>query len=154
MYGRSNVAWKTRWIFQVSGSFNRYVRGPKTSSIWNGFSHLGDIFLWYSVFRFLKSSHTCCPWTNGVNVDLFQLAIQDRASSCAAKASSLSASSRFIFSLIEGYFVCVNARGMEIGVSLIISSNGVCVRTACLWLLCVNSRVVRDFSHSLGWDEQ
>ena len=37
---------------------------------------------------------------------------------------------------------------MEIGLFPRISSNGVCVLSVCLWLLCVNSNVVREFSHS------
>ena len=71
----------------------------------------------------------------GVNVDCFRLSIRERASLCATRASSLSASRRFILSLIEGYFVCVNARGIEMGESPFINSNGVCVLLACLRLL-------------------
>ena len=91
---------------------------------------------------------------NGVKEDDLRLAILARASSCAARASSLSVIIRFIFSSIDGNFVCRNVIGMEIGLSPRMSLNGVCGRSACLRLLCVNSRVLRDLCQSSGWFAQ
>src|SRR5271155_856077 len=105
-------------------------------------------------FRFRESSQTFWPCVKGVNVECFWLAIREHASSCAAKASSLSAINRFIFSSMEGNLVGLKATGMEIGLSPRINLKGVCVLSACLLLLCVNSRVLRDFGQSSGCDEQ
>ena len=52
-------------------------------------SRFGAIFLWYSVCRFLESSHTLSPFWNGVSLLLLCSIILIRANSCAARASSL-----------------------------------------------------------------
>ena len=109
--------------------------GPMTSSISNGPSCFGAIFLWYDIFICLVSNHTFCPSLNGVNVLFFLLAIRLLASSCAARASSLSLIILFIFSSIEGYLVCSNVVGIAIGDSLYNSSNGVRSQSACHLLL-------------------
>ena len=57
--------------------------------------------------------------------DDLRLAILARASSCAAGASSLSVIIFFIFSSIDGNFVCQNVIRMKIGLSPRMSSNSV-----------------------------
>ena len=91
---------------------------------------------------------------NGVNVEFLLSFICDQANLCAAKAFSLSANSDLNFSSIDGILVWVKARGIEMGEYPIVCLNGVWVRLMCLRLLCVNLRVVRDFSHSSGCEEQ
>jgi len=54
----------------------------------NGPSHFGFIFLLCRVFMFLESNHTFSPFLNGMKVDFCLSAMHERASSCAAKASS------------------------------------------------------------------
>ena len=125
-----------------------------TSLISNGPSHFGAIFLWYDVFMCLVSNHTFCPCLNGVNVLFFLLAICLLANLCAARASSLSLIILFIFSSIEGYFVCVNVVGIAIGDSLYNNSNGVHSRSACRLLLWVNSRIGITFGQSSECEEQ
>ena len=102
----------------------------------------------------MASSHTNCPHVNGVNVEFFLSFICDQANSCAASASSLLACSIFSFSSMDRNLVWQKARGMGVGLYPMVGSNGVCVRSACLQLLCMNLRVVRDFSHSSGCEEQ
>ena len=80
-------------------------------------SHLGLIFLWWFVFRFLVSNLTLSPSLNGVNVDLHRSAILFRASSCAAKASSRFLIRVLILSSIVGNLVFSNESGIAIGVS-------------------------------------
>ena len=122
-----------------------------TFIILNGSSHLGPIFLWWFVFRFLVSSHTLSPFLNGINVDLRHSIIQVQASSWAVNASSLSLISVLILSSIVRNLVFLNERRIAIGDSLNISSNGVLCRSACLLLLWVNSRVANASIHSSRW---
>ena len=102
----------------------------------------------------LVSSHTFCPCLNGVNVLFLLSAIRLLANSCAAKASSLSLIIFFIFSSIEGYFVCSNVVRIAIGDSPYNSSKGVHSQSACRLLLCVNSKIGITFGHSSGCEEQ
>ena len=125
-----------------------------TSSISNGPSYFGIIFLWYDIFICLVSNHTFCPCLNGMNILFFLSAIRLLANSCAARASSLSLIILFIFSSIEGYFVHVNVVGIAIGDSPYSNSNGVCNRSACHLLLWVNSRIDITFGQSSGCEEQ
>ena len=106
------------------------------------------------VFKFRESSHTWSPFLNGVNDDFHLSAMRLLASSCVANASSQFHCSVFILSSIVGYFVVSNASGIAIGGSPNINSNGVCILSACLWLLCVNSSVCRAWGHSSGCEAQ
>ena len=54
----------------------------------NGPSRFGAIFLCYSVFKFLESSHTFSPFWNGVKLLCLCSIILVQASLCAASASS------------------------------------------------------------------
>ena len=76
------------------------------------------------------------------------------ASSCAANASSWFHWSVFILSSMVGYFVVSKASSTVIGDSPNISSNGVCVLSACLQLLCVNSSMCKAWGHSSGCEAQ
>ena len=125
-----------------------------TLMISNGPSHLGPIFLWWFVFRFLVSSQTRSFSLNGVKVDFRRSIMRARASSCAANASSRFFISILILSSIAGYFVSSKDNGIAIGVSPNINSNGVFRLSACLRLLCVNSRVLSELSHSSGCEVQ
>ena len=74
--------------------------------------------------------------------------------SCTANASSRFCCSVFILSSIVGYFVFSNASGTAIGDSPNINLNGVCILSACLLLLCVNSSVCKAWGHSSGCEAQ
>ena len=71
------------------------------------------------------SSHTLSPFLNGVKVDFHRSIIRVRASSCAARASSLFLMRAVILSSIVGYFVFSNDKGTAIGELPNINSNGV-----------------------------
>src|ERR1700735_2062445 len=94
---------------------------------------------------FLVSNQTLSPFLNGIKVSFLLSIILLLASSCAARASSQSASKCFIFSSIDGNFVCSKEVGIAMGESPNISSKGVFCRSACHLLLWVNSKVVNDF---------
>ena len=130
------------------------MTGPMTLVILNGPSRLGPIFLWWLVFRFLVSNHTRSSTLNGVKVDFRRSIMRTHASSCAANASSRFFISVLILSSIAGYFVFSKDKGIAIGVSPNINSNGVFCLSACLRLLCVNSRVLSELSHSSGCEVQ
>ena len=106
------------------------------------------------VFKFRESSHTWWPFLNGINDDFHLSAMRFLASSCAASASSQFRWSVFILSSMVVYFVVSNASGIAIGDSPNMSSNGVCVLSACLRLLCVNSSVCKAWGHSSGCEAQ
>ena len=97
-----------------------------------------------------ESNHTFCPFSNGVNVSFCLPAMHVLANSCAAKASSQILIKLFIFSSIDRYFVCSNAKGIATGVIPSISSKGVFKRSACRQLLCVKSIVESILDHSSG----
>ena len=126
------------------------MTGPRASLIDNGPSHLGFIFLLLLVCRFLESNQTLSPFLNGMKVDFRLSAMRVRASSCAAMASSRFLIRVFIQSSTAGYLVFSNKSGKVIGFSPNMSSMGVFIRSACLWLLCVNSNKWRAVVHSLG----
>ena len=100
------------------------------------------------------SSHTICPFLNGVKFDFIRSAIQLRANSCAASASSRLVTRFFIFSATDGNLVFSKLVGIASGASPCINSKEVCVLSACRRLLWVNSRVDNKFFHSVGWAEQ
>ena len=102
-----------------------------------------------TVFKFWESNQTFCPFSNGVNVSFLLPAMHVLANSWAARASSQFFIKLFIFSSIDGYFVCLKAKGIATGVVPSISSKGVWVQSACHWLLCVNSIVKSIFDHLL-----
>ena len=77
-----------------------------------------------------------------------------RANSCAASASSLIFINVFTLSSIVGNFVFSKDKGIAPGVSPNINLNGVFCLSACLLLLCVNSRVLSALIHSSGWEVQ
>ena len=84
---------------------------------------------------FWGSNQTFCPFTNGVNVDCSQLAILVLANSCAANAFF-----SFMYHLFHLFLDCwifcvVKKDGDRDGLSPRMSSNGVCVLSACLLLL-------------------
>ena len=81
------------------------------------------------------SSHTQSPHLNGVKVDLCHSAMHERASLCAASASSRSFIKAFIFSSIVGNLVFSNEYGTAVGESPNMSLNGVFCLSACLQLL-------------------
>src|ERR1700735_938691 len=103
---------------------------------------------------FLVSSQTLSPFLNGMNVSFLLSIIRLLDNSCAARASSLSASNRFIFSSIDGNLVCLKEVGIAIGESPNMSSKGVFCLSACRLLLWVNSSVVIDLVQVSGWEEQ
>jgi len=84
---------------------------------------------------FLESSHTFSPFLNGMKVDFRLSAICERASSCAAKASSQFLINVFILSSIAENFVFSKVRGKAIGDSPNMSSKGVFCLSACRQLL-------------------
>ena len=84
---------------------------------------------------FLESNYTFSPFLNGMKVDFGLSAIRERASSCAAKASSRFLINVFILSSIAGNFVFSNVRGRPIGDSPNMSSKGDFCLSACSWLL-------------------
>ena len=100
------------------------------------------------------SSQTLSPCLNGVKVDFRLSIIRARANSCAANASSRFFIKVFIFPSIFGNLVFSKDSGIATGVSPNISSNGVFCLSACLRLLCVNSRVPNALSHSSGCELQ
>ena len=95
------------------------------------------------------SSHTICPFLNGVKFDFIHSAIQLCANSCAANASSRLVTKFFIFLATDGNLVFLKLVGIASGALPCISSKEVCVRSACLQLLWVNSRVDNEFFHSV-----
>ena len=72
------------------------------------------------------------------------------ANSWAARASSQFLIKLFIFSSIEGYFVCSKARGIATGIIPSISSKWVFSQSACHQLLWVNSIIESMVNHSSG----
>ena len=100
------------------------------------------------------SSQTRSFSLNGVKVDFRRSIMRAHASSCAANASSRFLISVLILSSIAGYFVFSKDNGIAFGVSPNINSNGVFRLSACLQLLCVNSRVLSELSHSSGCEVQ
>ena len=97
------------------GNCNWYVTGPSTFVISKGPSLFGPIFLWWFVFKFRVSSHTLSPFLNRVKVDLHRSIIRDRASSCAARASSRFLIRVCILLSMVGYLVFSNDRGTAMG---------------------------------------
>jgi len=101
----------------------------------NGPSLFGFIFLLCRVFMFLESNHTFSPFLNGIKVDFRLSAMRERASSCAAKASSRFLINVFILSLIAGNFVFSKVRGRAIRDSPNMSSKGDFCLSVCHRLL-------------------
>ena len=83
----------------------------------------------------LVSSHTNCPFLNGIKLDLIRSAMRLHANSCAANASSLVVTRFLIFSAMDGNFVCSKVVGIASGALPCMSSNEVFVRSACRRLL-------------------
>jgi len=84
---------------------------------------------------FLESNHTFSPFLNRMKVDFRLSAMHERASSCAAKASSRFLINVFILSSIAGNFVFSKVRGRAIGDSPNMSLKGDFCLSACRRLL-------------------
>ena len=105
------------------------------------------------------SSHTICPFLNGVKFDFICSAIQLHANSYATNSYAANASSQlvtrfFIFLATDGNLVFLKLVGIASGASPCISSKEVCVLSVCCQLLWVNSKVDNEFFHSVGLAEQ
>src|SRR5271170_5433274 len=104
----------------------------------NGPSLLGPIFGLFVVLMFRVSNQTLSPCLNGEKVFFLWSDILRMASSCAARASSLSLIIACSRCSMDRYFVFSNVIGMDLGDSPSISSKGECFLSACRWLLWVN----------------